>query len=103
MSSVLVEPIALTPIEDPADAGEGVGADMAMVGHVQVRLSATLGEAELALSDLFALKTGQIVELDRLLHDPVTLSLHGRPVATAHLVAVGDRFGVQIVQVLGQG
>ncbi|MET4674941.1 MULTISPECIES: FliM/FliN family flagellar motor C-terminal domain-containing protein [unclassified Luteibacter] len=104
MNSVLVEPLLLEPLSPPAETtvGASIAPDLSMVGHVRVKLTAALGEADVPLSELFDLKTGHIVELDSLLDQPITLSLNGKPVATAHLVAVGDHFGVQIVKVLAQ-
>jgi flagellar motor switch protein FliN/FliY len=101
MSSILVESIELEPFAESGAGGVplALSGDLSLVGHVQVRLTAALGEMELPLSELFDLKTGAVLRLDRSLDEPVTLSLNGKPVATAHLVAVGDHFGVQIERV----
>ncbi|NII74898.1 flagellar motor switch protein FliN/FliY [Dyella sp. SG562] len=104
MNSVLVEPLALPPLAD-AEADEGASAraaapDLSLVGHVKVRLTAVLGETEVSLAELFELKAGKVLTLGQGLEEPVTLQLNGKPVATAQLMAVGDHFGVQIVQVL---
>lgn len=102
MNSVLVEPIGLDVIEPAVQAGEApvTGGDLAAVGHVLVRMTALLGDVELPLSELFELKSGAVVTLDRALDEPVTLALNGKAVATGHLVAVGEHFGVQIERVL---
>jgi len=55
---------------------------------------------ELSLAELFELKSGKVLSLGQALDEPVVLQLNGKSVATAQLVAVGDHFGVQIVQVL---
>ncbi|MGO4703604.1 FliM/FliN family flagellar motor switch protein [Dyella sp. 2RAB6] len=105
MNSVLVEPLALPPLADAEAAGDSATAraaapDLNLVGHVKVRLTAVLGETEVSLAELFELKAGKVLTLGQGLEEPVTLQLNGKPVATAQLVAVGDHFGVQIVQVL---
>lgn len=102
MSSLLVEPIELESLSGAAVnvAPLPLAGDLSLVGHVRVRLTANLGDVDLPLSELFELKTGAVLALDRALDEPVTLSLNGKPVATAHLVAVGDHFGVQIERVL---
>jgi flagellar motor switch protein FliN/FliY len=102
MNSVLVEPIELEPLSDSGVDGSPLSlpGDLSLVGHVQVRLTAALGEVELPLAELFDLKAGTVLGLDRALDEPVTLALNGKPIATAHLVAVGDHFGVQIEKVL---
>jgi len=102
MSSVLVEPLELETLVTPAsdEPTTSLATDLSMVGHVRVSLTAILGDVELPLAELMDLKAGVIVALDRQLDEPVTLALNGKPVATAHLVAVGDHFGVQIEKVL---
>lgn len=102
MHSIVVEPIELETLSSAAVEVAPVvhAGDLSLVGHVRVRLMVTLGDIELPLSDLFDLKTGAVLALDRALDEPVTLALNGKPIATAHLVAVGDHFGVQIEKVL---
>jgi flagellar motor switch protein FliN/FliY len=103
MNSVLVEPLLLAPLADAVDEAapaRAVPPDLNLVGHVKVRLTAVLGEVELSLAELFELKSGKVLSLGQALDEPVVLQLNGKSVATAQLVAVGDHFGVQIVQVL---
>lgn len=102
MNSVLVEPIGFETIEPSVqdDAAPVMQGDLSVVGHVMVRMTALLGDVELPLSELFELKPGAVVTLDRQLDEPVTLALDGKAVATGHLVAVGEHFGVQIERVL---
>jgi flagellar motor switch protein FliN/FliY len=105
MNSVLVEPLELSTLTDAEVPEERAPASIAMpdldlVGHVKVRLTAILGEVEVSLAELFELKIGKVLTLGQGLEEPVTLQLNGKAVAAAQLVAVGDYFGVQIVQVL---
>jgi len=105
MNSVLVETLDLPSLADAEAVADGSPArsaapDLNLVGHVKVRLTAVLGETEISLAELFELKAGKVLTLGQGLEEPVTLQLNGKPVATAQLVAVGDHFGVQIVQVL---
>jgi len=74
-------------------------AQIALIGHVQVSLSAQIGTAEISVERLFGLKAGDEVVLNELLEAPVTLMLNGRPVARAELVAIDDHFGVRIVDI----
>lgn len=76
-----------------------VAADIDLVGHVEVSLSAHVGTVTLPLSRLFALKSGDVVAMNELLDEPLTLMLNGRAIATAELVAVDDHFGVRIVEI----
>lgn len=76
-----------------------ITADIDLVGHVEVQLTAQVGTVSLSIERLFALKAGDVVSMNELLDEPLTLLLNGRAVARAELVAIDDYFGVRIVEV----
>lgn len=73
--------------------------DLALVGHVPVTLSVVVGDAQITMERLFALKAGEVITMVQDVDQPVTVLLNGRAVATGELVAVGDQFGVRIIDV----
>jgi flagellar motor switch protein FliN/FliY len=73
--------------------------DLALVGHVPVSLSVVVGEAEVTLERLFALKAGEVITMKQSIDEPVVVLLNGKPVATGELVAVGDHFGIRVIDV----
>ncbi len=77
-----------------------VGERFDLIGHVKVKLTITLGGAEMPLGKLFALTAGEVVTLDRDVDAPVDVRLHDKVIARGHLVAVGDRFGVRISEII---
>lgn len=79
-------------------AAPGAGINRALIDNVEVSLEAWLGEARLKVADLTALKTGSLVPLDAGLDQAVELRLNGVRVGRGELVAVGDRFGVRLVE-----
>lgn len=101
MKEVVVAPIALEETSDKPLAGAPlVERNVALLGHVTVRLEILVGSAQLSVERLFSLAKGDAVELDTNLDDPVTLMLDGKPVAHGHLMAAGDRFGLKISEIL---
>ena len=81
------EPLKLAPLNNDLLRG------------VQVSLEARLGNATLTVEQMMALKAGSIVSLDTGLGDQVELYLNGSLVARCEIVAVGDKFGVRIVEI----
>ena len=73
--------------------------DLAMLGHVDVHVEVVLGRATLTVEELFALKAGASLTLDTELDAPVALQLNGKTIARGQLVAVGDNFGIKIVDI----
>lgn len=76
---------------------------MDLIKGVKVSLSALIGKAELTVSELFALKEGGVVALDRDTREPVDIFLDGKLVGRAELVVVGDNFGLRIIEIGNTG
>jgi len=66
---------------------------------VRVALEARLGEVGMTVEEIMALKSGAVVTLETGLADHVDLYLNGTLVARGEIVAVGDKFGVRIVEI----
>jgi flagellar motor switch protein FliN/FliY len=91
----------LTP--SAADRVATVGERLDLVEHVNVKLSVTLGSAEMSISDLFGLAPGGVIPLDREADAPVDVRLNGALIARGILVAAGDRFGVRLTEIIDAG
>lgn len=82
-----------------SDARPVISADSPIFRDARVVLNAALGQAELSVQELLALKAGSVVELDTQLNGLVELWLNGAQVARGEIVAVEGRFGVRIVEI----
>ncbi|MBO9714806.1 FliM/FliN family flagellar motor C-terminal domain-containing protein [Sphingomonas sp.] len=71
-----------------------------LIGNVGVELRAFLGGAEMTVAELEALGAGTVVRLDTPLNATVVLELNGVGVARGELVAVGDKFGVRLTEIV---
>jgi flagellar motor switch protein FliN/FliY len=86
------------PAAAAGDAGGGGRISRSLIDNVEVSLEAVLGTARVTVAELGALKRDSVLALDAALNEPVKLRLNGVVVATGELVAVGDSFGVRIVE-----
>lgn len=100
MSSKVVSAIELPTLVNGTDRGAALGERLDLVEHLKVKVAVTLGGAEMPLGKLFALTSGEVVPLDRDVDAPVDVRLHGKLIARGHLVAVGDKFGVRVSEIL---
>ncbi len=90
------------PLEPAANAPSGsplVSLDSPLFKEVSVELSAKLGQVTLPVAELLSLKGGSVVTLGAKLNDLVELRLGQSIVARGEIVAVGEYFGVRIVDV----
>ncbi len=78
--------------------GEAENIDLLM--HVPLHLTVELGSCKLSIAEILELGTGSVVELDRSANHPVDLLVNSRPIARGEIVAVEDKFGVRITELL---
>lgn len=74
--------------------------DLNLVGHVKVALTAEVGTTEMTIDQLFGLKRQDTVVLDQDASAEITLLLNGRPIARGDLMAVEDKLGVRITELV---
>jgi flagellar motor switch protein FliN/FliY len=70
--------------------------------NVSLGVSAELGRCTMRVSDVLKLGKGSIVELDRAAGAPVDVLVNDRLVARGDVVAVGERYGVRVTEVLAR-
>jgi flagellar motor switch protein FliN/FliY len=75
------------------------GLNSEILRGVRVTLDVRLGEASLSIEDVMALKPGSVVTLQKGLAESIELYLNDSLVARAEVVAVGDKYGVRIVEI----
>jgi flagellar motor switch protein FliN/FliY len=76
------------------------GAALAAVMELEVPVSIELGRTQMAIEDVLALGRGSVVQLDRLVGQPVEVYVSERPFATGEVVVTGEKFGVRILRIL---
>ncbi len=73
---------------------------LGLMFDVSVTLSAEFGKAVLPLGEVLKLGVGSVIHLDRLVSEPVELSVKGVLLARGEVVVVDDRFAVRIKEIV---
>ena len=94
-----VSKIDLQEMSESPDADRVLGSRFDLVKNVKVSLSVYLGDSEISVSDLFDLKDGSLLELNRDINAPVDIKHDGNVIARGELVAIDDNFGVRITEI----
>jgi flagellar motor switch protein FliN/FliY len=84
-----------------AGGGDPLPTNIAPLMDITLRVSVVLGETRMTLGDLLKLGAGSVVELDRAAGDPIDILVNERLYARGELVAVGESFGVRIIEIVG--
>lgn len=74
---------------------EGSG-NFELLAEVELSLTVELGRRRLALSEVLQLTPGSVIELEKLVGEPLEIYANGRLIAEGEAVVVDEQFGVRI-------
>ena len=80
----------------------GDDANLDLLMNVSLGVTAELGRCTMRVGDVLKIGRGSIVELDRLANAPIDVLVNGRLVARGDVVAIDDRFGVRVTDVVAR-
>ncbi len=83
------------PATDPAT--------LSTVFDLSVPVAIELGRTRLSVQEVLALGRGSVVQLDRLVGEPIDVFVGDRRFAEGEVVVVGEQFGVRITRILEKG
>jgi flagellar motor switch protein FliN len=97
--TTIANDIELEPLAEHEDDGKPVlGSVLPSLGSVKVRVAVRVGSTETSVAGLLEMKQGAVLELDRLVDEPLDVLVDQHVVARGVLVAVGEHFGVRITE-----
>ncbi|MBD3182021.1 flagellar motor switch protein FliN [Candidatus Poribacteria bacterium] len=67
---------------------------------VPLDVSVELGRTRIAIKDMLKLGPGSVVELDKLIGEPVDLLVNGRLIARGEVVVFDENFGIRITDII---
>jgi len=70
-----------------------------IVMDVELNVSLRFGQRQLPLREVLELTSGSVVELDRLVDDPVELLLDGKVIARGEAVIVDGNYGLRVTEI----
>jgi len=68
--------------------------------NIPVTVSVELGRSQISLKEVFELTEGSIIELDRLVGEPLDLVVNGQIVAQGEVVAIDNNYGLRVTNVV---
>ncbi len=82
--------------------GEGHGGEsVSAMLNVKMDVEIVIGRARLPLAKLIGMSKGAVIELDRLIGDPVDVVVNGRVIAHGELVGNGEEgIGVKLTDII---
>ena len=99
MSETVEQNIDQDPAADPG--GHHLTNEMDIL-DVELPITVSIGSTQLPLREILKLTTGSIVELDRLITDPVDILVNKCIIARGEVVVIEGNYGVRILQVVSR-
>ncbi len=94
-----VDGAGAAPASSPATPAS---ADLQAVFDVPVKVQAVLGRSRMDIGALMRLKTGDVVELDRRVGEPVDIFVNNRMIARGEVVLIDSALGVTLTEIVRQ-
>ena len=95
-----LSPPQAQPAPSPVETRRANRLDLLL--DVELPVSVSFGQSELALKDVIKLTTGSIIELNRTVSEPVEVIVNNCVIARGEVVVVEGNFGVRIQQVISR-
>lgn len=67
---------------------------------VPVSLSIEVGRTRMTINEIMSMREGSVIELERLLDEPLDILVNGALIAHGVVVLANDRFGIQITDII---
>ena len=70
-----------------------------MFQNIPITVSVELGRAQISLKEVYELSEGSIIELERLVGEPLDLVVNGQVIAQGEVVAIDNNYGLRVTQI----
>lgn len=101
-SNVDVAPASFNDLgEEDIGDGEEVNS-FGLLAEVNLEVRVELGRRELPLADVLKLTTGSVVELEKMVGEPLSVYANGRLIAEGEAVVIDEQFGVRITNLASE-
>ena len=80
----------------------GKKVDVSVFENIPINLSVELGRSQVSLKEVFELSEGSIIELERLVGEPLDLVVNGQVVAQGEVVAIDHNYGLRVTSIISR-
>lgn len=70
-----------------------------LIGDIPIEITVELGRTHKKISDILELGQGSVIELEKLVGEPLNIYANGRYIAKGEVVVIDDSFGVRVTEI----
>jgi len=86
--------------EEGGEADEGKEANLDLILDIPLSVTVELGRSKMLINDLLQLGQGSVVELTKLVGEPLEVLVNDKLVARGEVVVVNEKFGVRLTDIV---
>lgn len=86
--------------DDKAKKKSKVDKKLEMVLGFPLEISVRIGDTTLTIDEMTNLSTGMVIDLNRMIDEPVDLMINGKLIAHGEILTMGEFFGVRITSII---
>jgi len=86
--------------EEGGKADEGKEANLDLILDIPLSVTVELGRSKMLINDLLQLGQGSVIELTKLVGDPLEVLVNNKLVARGEVVVVNEKFGVRLTDIV---
>jgi flagellar motor switch protein FliN len=94
-----MDPQFFEPPSEIVDGPAPAIANLDLLKGIELPVTLRFGSAQMSLRDLTALNTGAVIQLDRVLTDPVEVLVGGTVIARGQPIVVEGVYGIRISEI----
>ena len=85
---------------EPASEKSGEPASLDLILDIPLSVTVELGRSKMLINDLLQLGQGSVIELTKLVGDPLEVLVNDKLVARGEVVVVNEKFGVRLTDIV---
>ncbi len=86
--------------EEEKSVIEKITAELQEYLDIPLTVSAELGRTKVNVKDILKMRSGQVIELHKLVGEPMEIFINGLLTARGEVVVVNERFGIRVTDVI---
>lgn len=77
-----------------------IPSELYFIRDIPIQVSAELGRSKIQVRELLQLHVNQILEMDKMVGDPLEIYINGQIVARGEVVVINDKFGIRLTDII---
>ena len=99
---VNIRPVQFQSFDEPSIKGS-VPENISLIQDVPLKITVELGRTVKKISEILEFSPGTIIELDKLVGEPLDILVNGQYVANGEVVVIDENYGIRVTDIVNPG